>query len=79
LFYVGRHLAHVGELDQALPLITRAVEAGYSCYPVMASDPWLGGVRSRSDFQSVLERAKLRWAHASKVFEAAGGPELLAS
>jgi len=79
LFYVARHLAHVGEPDRAMPFITAAVDGGYFCYPVMAEDPWLARARARTDFQGVLAAARLRWEHATAAFMSAGGPELLRS
>jgi eukaryotic-like serine/threonine-protein kinase len=77
LFYVGRHLVHVGEPEQGLPFIQRAFEGGHFCYPVLANDPWLNAVRSDPAFQSVLIAARARWQHASAMFVAAGGPFLL--
>jgi hypothetical protein len=77
LFYVGRHLAHVGELDKAMPLIERSVQGGYSCYTVMARDSWLDALRSRAEFQSAVGAAKMRWERASAAFAAAGGARLL--
>jgi hypothetical protein len=78
LLYVGRHLAHVGETAQALPLLERAFEAGHYCYPVLASDTWLDGLRSDPLFQRLLDAARDRWKHATAMFAAAGGPSLLA-
>jgi TolB-like protein len=77
LFYVGRHLVHVGEPEQGLPFIRQAFEGGHFCYPVLASDPWLDAIRSDPAFQSVLIAARARWQRASAMFVAAGGPALL--
>jgi hypothetical protein len=79
LFYVGRHLVHVGESIQGLSLVQRAFEGGYFCYPVLADDPWLDGVRTDARFQTLLTAARGRWQHASAMFVAAGGPSLLSS
>jgi serine/threonine protein kinase/tetratricopeptide (TPR) repeat protein len=77
LFYVGRHLAHVGEVHTALGFIRRAFEGGYFCYPVFAEDSWLDPLRPRDEFQSVLAAARERSQRASALFVAAGGPALL--
>ena len=77
LFMVGRHLAHVGESDRAIPFITRAIEGGYFCYPVLATDSWLDGVRTRPELSAVISVAKGRWKRATAAFVAAGGPALL--
>jgi serine/threonine protein kinase/tetratricopeptide (TPR) repeat protein len=77
LFYVGRHLAHVGELDDAIVFVRRAFEGGFFCYPVFAADSWLEPVRSRAAFQSVLTAVRKRWQRASSIFVESGGPALL--
>jgi serine/threonine protein kinase/tetratricopeptide (TPR) repeat protein len=77
LFYVGRHLAHVGEVNDAIVLVRRAFEGGFFCYPVLAKDSWLDQMRSRAAFQSVLAGARERWQRTSAVFAADGGPLLL--
>jgi tetratricopeptide (TPR) repeat protein len=77
LFYVGRHLAHVGELEDAIVFVQRAFEGGFFCYPVFADDSWLGPIRARPAFQTVLAAAHQRWQRASALFVAAGGPALL--
>jgi eukaryotic-like serine/threonine-protein kinase len=77
LFYVGRHLAHVGEADEALVFVRRAFEGGFFCYPVFAEDSWLHALRSRAEFQQVLAAARERWQRATALFIAAGGPALL--
>ena len=77
LFYVGRHLAHVGEPQLALPFMQRAFEAGHFCYPVLANDPWLDALRAEPAFEALLDAARMRWRHASAMFAAAGGPTLL--
>jgi hypothetical protein len=79
LFYVGRHLVHVGESIRGLSFVQRAFEGGYFCYPVLADDPWLTGVRTDPAFQTLLTAARARWEHASAMFVAAGGPSLLSS
>jgi serine/threonine-protein kinase len=77
LFYVGRHLAHVGEVDDALVFVRRAFEGGFFCYPVFAEDSWLDPIRSRAAFQSVVAAAHERWQRASALFTEAGGLTLL--
>jgi serine/threonine protein kinase/tetratricopeptide (TPR) repeat protein len=77
LFYVGRHLAHVGEVDDAIVFVRRAFESGFFCYSVFAEDSWLDPIRSQAAFQSVLAAVRERWQRASALFVAAGGPVLL--
>jgi len=77
LFYVGRHLAHVGELGDAMVFIHRAVEGGYGCYTVFATDAWLDSVRSEPAFGALLETVRVRSERARDIFVEAGGPALL--
>jgi len=77
LFMVGRHLAHVGELDQAIRLVVCAIDAGYYCYPVLATDSWLEAIRARPALLPLLNVAKTHWQRATAAFVTAGGPALL--
>ena len=77
LFYVGRHLAHVGDPDDAIVCIRRAVEGGYGCYPAFATDAWLDSVRSQPAFAALLETVRVPSERARDIFVAAGGPALL--
>jgi tetratricopeptide (TPR) repeat protein len=77
LFYVGRHLAHVGEPGDAIVVIRRAVEGGYSCYAAFASDAWLDSVRAQPAFDAILETVRTRSDRARDIFVEAGGPMLL--
>jgi hypothetical protein len=76
-FYVARHLAHVGDVDRAMPLLARARDTGYLNYPVIAGDPWLAAARARPDGQTLLDDVRSRWQRAAASFAAAGGPALL--
>jgi hypothetical protein len=60
-----------------MPILARAIDGGYGCYPVMAQDPWLESVRSRADFQTLLAIVRTRWEHATARFTTAGGPAIL--
>jgi len=77
LLYVGRHLTYVGETELGLSFIQQAVDGGHCCYPVLAEDPWLDGLRAVPAFEALLNVARQRWQHASAMFDAAGGPAVL--
>jgi tetratricopeptide (TPR) repeat protein len=77
LFYVGRHLAHVGEPGEATAFIRRSVEGGYSCYTAFATDGWLDSVRSQPAFSALLETVRVRSERARDIFVEAGGRALL--
>ena len=77
-YYIARHLAHLGEPELALPLLQRAVNGGYFCYPALAADPWLEPLRDDPEFRAVVMTAKVRCEHAASRFASLGGPVLLA-
>ena len=76
-YYAARHLAHIGAPDVALPILQRAVEGGYFCYPAMAGDPWLDSLRGQPLFHDVLARARAGCGAAAAAFVAAGGDAVL--
>jgi DNA-binding winged helix-turn-helix (wHTH) protein len=77
LFYLARHLAHLGETAAALELLERVVAGGFSCHPAMAADPWLEGLRKKPAFVKLLKQAEGRHAEAKAKFETLGGREIL--
>jgi hypothetical protein len=73
LFYLSRHLAHLNEAGPALDLLERVVASGYSCFPAMTADPWLGGLRARPGFSTLMGRAEARHQAALAAFDRLGG------
>lgn len=76
-FYVGRGLAYVGELDQALQLLGSAVDGGFFCLPALTRDPWLDPLRARSEFTEIVRRAETRHRQAVISFLNAEGDRVL--
>ena len=77
LFYLSRHLAHLGETTPALELFERVVSGGYFCYPAMVGDPWLEPLRESARFTEVLQRAEAQHRGALAAFERLGGSKIL--
>lgn len=76
-YYVARSLARLGERDAALASLRLVVDAGYFCYPAIASDPWLDGIRGTPAFAAVLDTALAHHESAARAFNQAGGEALL--
>jgi TolB-like protein/tetratricopeptide (TPR) repeat protein len=76
LFYLSRHLAHLNEVNPALDLLERVVGSGYSCFPAMTADPWLGGLRKKPAFGKLMGRAEARHQEALTAFERLGGRQV---
>ncbi len=79
LFYQARHLAYLGEIERAAAILGRSVDEGFFCYPAIACDPWLNGLRAVPAFQSALRRAQDRHVSAIRRFRAAGGERLFSA
>ena len=73
LFYLSRHLAHLGEEKGALELFSRVVAGGFFCFPSMARDPWLDPLRRNPAFTTLLGQAESRHRAALAAFEQSGG------
>jgi len=77
LYYLVRHLAHLGEAGPALQLFDRVVAGGYFCYPAMAKDPWLDSLRNEPAFGNLLRQVETQHREAATSFERLRGEKLL--
>jgi eukaryotic-like serine/threonine-protein kinase len=77
LFYLSRHLAHLGETTLALELLDRVVAGGFFCFPAMARDPWLDPLRHEPAFATLLQQAESQHQRARVEFEQLGGDRIL--
>ncbi len=76
-YYAGRYFAHLGEIDDAISNLGKAVDGGYFCYPAFVADSWLGNLRGRPAFEDIVRRAGERHHAAVKVFLDEDGDRLL--
>jgi serine/threonine protein kinase/tetratricopeptide (TPR) repeat protein len=76
-YYLGRQMAHLGDTHRAVQALARCVQEGCFCYPALASDRWLAGLRGDSEFQHILATAQRRYEAARSAFDAEGGAQLL--
>lgn len=77
LFYLSRHLAHLGQAGPALELFERVVKGGYFCFPAMARDPWLDSIRKEPVFAKLLQQAEIRHREAAAAFKQLNGEKVL--
>jgi serine/threonine protein kinase/tetratricopeptide (TPR) repeat protein len=75
-YYVARGLAAI-EHPGALPMLTRAVNGGYYCFPFLTQDPWLDSIRTSNEFTRIVDAAETGYRDAAAAFTAAGGEMLL--
>jgi TolB-like protein len=77
LYYYGASLAEAGDLDGALGLLERAIDAGYYPAGALVNDPRLDNLRSSNDFRALVRRAEDRQRDALEAFRAGDGPRLV--
>jgi hypothetical protein len=77
LFYLSRHLAHLGEPDAAIALLERVIGGGFFCFPMLERDTWLDPLRSRPAFQTLLLRAETLHRAAAAAFANLHGHQVL--
>jgi serine/threonine protein kinase len=76
-YFVGRHLAQVGDPEGALRALEWAVDNGFFCAPAIARDPWLDPIRGLQEFSAIVRRAEARHRDAVVAFLSAEGDRLL--
>lgn len=75
--YWSTILADVIELDEALELVSRAVNGGYACDAVLRESPLFAGLRGHAAFGALIERAIALRTEAEEAFREHGGLRLL--
>ena len=77
LYFLSRHLAHLGESASALELLDRVIAGGFFCHPAMAGDPWLEPLRKEAEFTKLMGHAESQHRRAVSAFERLGGATIL--
>ena len=78
-FRVGWLLCDVGEHEQGLPYLQRALAKAYFVAPTLSSSPLFAPLRSDPRFEATLAEAEAGRAQALIAFRDAGGERLLGS
>ena len=77
LFYQAIKLAHAGDSDRAVEILTDVVERGFYPHETFRRHAWLDPLRTRPDFAALLETVERRHFAARVDFVNAGGETLL--
>ncbi len=77
VFYMGLIMAHLGESERALTVLSECMDRGFSSVHVLMRNPWFDGLRSSAQFGELLKRGEARFIEADEVYRSAGGPQLL--
>lgn len=77
LFYQAIKLAHAGDSDRAVEILSDVIDRGFYPYETFARHAWLDSLRARQDFNAILKKAETRHQEARVAFVSAGGETLL--
>jgi non-specific serine/threonine protein kinase len=77
LYFLVRYLARVGARDEALALLERVVDAGFTVPSSWRRDSWLDSLRDLPRFDAALARADAAVEHARLLLTQAGGQRIL--
>ncbi|RZP27326.1 hypothetical protein EVA25_03830 [bacterium] len=77
LFNFGRVLSYQKQLDEALPLIQKAILEGYVVATQLERDEWLIPLRDHGGYEELKAQAGQRQSRARDAFEQAGGSSFL--
>ena len=72
----ARALAAV-EHPEALPMLRRAIEGGFTCATFFWRDPWLDSLRGNPEFDALIAQAEAGYRDAAAAFVVAGGEQML--
>ncbi len=78
-FYMGLIMAHLGESERALTVLSESMDRGFSSFNVLRHNPWFEGLRSTAQFQELLKRSEEQFTAADEVYRSGGGPQVLGS
>ena len=79
VFRVGWLLCDVGDHEQGLQYLQRAITKGYFVVETLSASRSFDSLRSDSRFEAILEEAKAGRLQALAAFREAGGERLLGS
>jgi tetratricopeptide (TPR) repeat protein len=77
LFYQVIKLAHAGDFDRAVEILSDVVDRGFYPYETFTRHAWFDPLRLRQEFNAVLKKAESRHREARAAFVSAGGESLL--
>ncbi|MGB8476115.1 MAG: protein kinase [Candidatus Acidiferrum sp.] len=77
MYYLSRQFSYLGAERQAMEMLERSVSHGFFCYQALVRDPWLDGLRGKTEFSKVLHQAQQRHLEALRIFLTSGGNALL--
>jgi hypothetical protein len=77
VFYMGLIMAHLGESERALTVLSESMDRGFSSVDVLLHNPWFERLRSTAQFQELIKRSEERFIAADKVYRSADGPQVL--
>ena len=76
-YYTARHLIYLGDHDRGINQLSRLIDDGFFCLPVLTRDPWLDAVRPFPEFGEIVRRAEARHRRAIISFLSAEGDRVL--
>src|SRR5437870_883905 len=77
VFYMGLIMAHLGESERALIVLSECMDRGFCSVNVLRHNPWFDGLRSTAQFNDLIKSAEARFIQAGEVYRSAGGPQVL--
>jgi DNA-binding winged helix-turn-helix (wHTH) protein/tetratricopeptide (TPR) repeat protein len=77
MFYMGLIMAHLGESERAVTVLSECMDRGFSSVNVLRRNPWFDGLRSTAEFSKLIKSAEARFVAADEVYRSAGGPQVL--
>src|SRR5207245_1777806 len=77
VFYMVLIMAHLGESERALTVLSESMDRGFCSPNVLHRNPWFDGLRSTAQFNDLIKSGEARLLETGEVYRSAGGPQVL--
>jgi hypothetical protein len=77
VFYMGLIIAHQGQSERALSVLSESIDRGFTAAHVLLRNPWFNSLRSTAPFTEFIRRSQEGMVCANDIYRAGLGTQVL--